>query len=655
MADYNTVPLGHAGTGDAVIFGDGLGALRHLERTDALQARLRAQQQAADQRAQQASARDFASRLPLSDKGGLTYMPLLQGKAQQVYDQMLAVTQRPGLSAPEKAVAQQQLRDQYNREAEASVQADKYVGDLAQKAASDKRYDRDKTWNLLHGTQYQDGQLLSPLAYDPRRADQALGTGRDHLNGVEIMKTFVRGDHPDAVTYNQEALPGGRGTRRTAASDFYELSPDGRIVRDPKTNDPVVKATPEALARFDRDPLNRQYLDSYEAEHQQQLAGAVQKMQDRQPLTPEESAVVAREQAPTGRRLDLFKNLLTEQAYGRESTALTNKAAPRPRAAAKTKFTVSGGEHYASGVLGGSGAGGTQGIAHFGLGEPLRRTTSTGEVKPYSANATHGTYVMLSPDAPAQLVTNNSAPQQLDYDSPVVLLRRPNGAVFLPTDPKIMQAATAGNDEPLLEWARAEKAKNPSLRAEPFMLAAQSKRADLDISSPEAAFQQLKAERDRYRKLAEGGQAGLSQAIAQESGSDEEKQQLSQMLQAMSKGKAVHLDTDADLLAKARKLSQQQNATFAIPYSGQEKIRIDANTGYVMRAENGKRAKALQAQVDRVNNRLSGAAPAPAPAYAWRGPLAGQLAPMPAAPKAAPPAPATPAAPANKYGFKFKK
>jgi len=650
MADYNTVPRGVSNTGNAVVYEGGLGALHYLQQTDALNARIAAKKAADAQRAQQAAAKDFASRVQLSDKGGLTYLPQLQSKAQDTYAQMLALAEDRTLSLQQKAVKQQLLRDQYNRTAEASAQADKYVGDLAQKIAADKRYDRDKTWNLLHSTQYKDGQLVAPLEYDPRSADQALGTGRDHLNGVEVMKTFVRGEHPDQITYNVEALPGGRGTRRTATSDFYELTPDGKILRDAKTNEPVVKASPEALARFERDPVNRQYLDSYEADHQKEVAAAVAKMTNYQELTPAERTAVEREQLPQGRRLDLFKNLLTEQAYGRESTALTNKAAPRPSAASSgaSKNVVSSNNEVLPGaVLGAQGANGAQGIVSYGTMPALTYGKPGQEAKKYIGKGVkHQEVVTARTDgSPAEVSLSNQAAADVEYGQRHILLRsgKTGNVAFPPAD--ALRAAQQGDFGPSEAFARDFRQRHPEYKPTWYVEAAPVGKTGNQMGGEDDYFQQLKSEEEVFRKAyASGGMTELDKKLAAAGLSP-------------NGNKPPRFRSDIELKDLAHKKYTAVNALNYVRYSGSDKLLIDQASNYALRQPKNKQAmdKAL-AEADRRTRPV--AAPAAAAPFAGRGPLAGQL-PKPAAAKAtpakAPAAPAPPAVVPNKYGFKFKK
>ncbi len=590
--DFNPVPGGVAGHGDAVVFGpttDGLGALRYLEKTDALAAKQKQRADAAAQKQKDADYKDFISRTKLSAKGGVHYQPLLQAEASNTYQQMQDLAANSKLGRYERGMQQQQLVDNYNRLAEASTKTDQFVGDLAKQVTADKRYNTEKTTKLLHDTLYNrqaDGTLqvgedgkphtISPLEYDPQAAVAAVSTGNDHLVAPEIYSQFLDKQPENAVTYAREALPGGRGFRNVAKSNIYELTQEGEIKRDPHTNKRILRDTPETLAAFDADPVNKQYLDGFEQQHKRELAGAVQKMAAQQQLTPEEAEAVRVEQSPAGRRMELFKRGLMQYGYGREETALLQKPARVEKAAGRTagpKYTQQGGTSFTPEVMGGTGAGGTHGLLSLASSDPLLHVKADGTRQPYTAKAVHAQYVLVQNGKPGQLVTNNASPQQLSYIKPQLHLTTPTGNLVTPTDPTLEQRYQQGDRQPLLNWVRDQREQNPRLSLNWQMLAVPTKDKLTAENNAQEIFKRLQAERSATNKAP--GDAGYQ--------------------------------GDEKLMSTAQQLASQQGASLLVPYRGADKLQIDGATNYMLR--DPKRRKKMEAEFEYFNRET---APRPA-------------------------------------------
>lgn len=337
---------------------------------------------------------------------------------------------------------------------------------------------------------------------------------------------------------------------------------------------------------------------------------------------------------------------------------MLQKAAPRPRAgraAAGPKFTQAGGDEFVPGVLGGldttgtggisnfiNGNGGTVGLSHFGQSAPLTRTSSTGKIEQYSGVGTYKNYLMQVGDGSAiQHVTNSSNPQQLTYGGQVAFLRKKDGAAVYPRDPTIIQAAAEGNSAPLKEWAKKERAKDPTLTFGYYQSATPSKNADLTVGSEDELYEELRAARDKATEKG-GNTADMS---------DKDKALMSKMQALIPSATGRTPITDGQLKAVARKMHGEQSAIMYIPYEGASKILVDAHTGYALRDKN--RMKQRQTYLDNLEKETRPGTEEQRGASLGRGPLAGALTPAPApatrtAPKAAP-------ASANPYKFNFKK
>lgn len=566
MADDNSspVPLGRANTGSAVVFGDGLGALRYLQRADLMAQKLK--QREAQQKAKQQDAdfKSFTTNSKLDTEAGVHYGPMLRAKANETYDKMQALIGDRTLTREQRFYKQQQLKDEFNREAKASITVDKHLDGLVKGAGSDKRVNTEQAARLVHNTLYKDGEQISPLDYDPQTAEAALASGNEHLVAPEIYNQFLDKQPENSISYSREALPGGRGFRNVAKSNIYELTPEGQIRRDPTTNKPVLRDTPETLLAFDQDPLQKQYLDGFEKVHQQQLAGAVQKMAANEQLTPEESEAVRVEQSPAGRRMELFKRGLMQYGYGREETSLLQKPARAPRASAAAKAPTNvvnlPTDSLPGAVLGGTGVNGTSGIVSYGMMPALTYGKPGQEAKKYPARGVKHQEVVTQRDdgSPAEVTTANQAKMDVEYGARHILLRGENGTVFFP--PKAaLEAAKRGDFGPSEEFARQTRATHPGTKPEWYVEATPLNKSATQPGTKLKYYEQLKAAQD-------------------------------------ADGSVTQKLTDQQLHEKANREFGKQNATHYVRYRGQDKILVDQAYGYALR--NTKAGKAAAQAMD---------------------------------------------------------
>ncbi|RZK24726.1 MAG: hypothetical protein EOO63_16995, partial [Hymenobacter sp.] len=167
MSDnLNPVPLGRSGTGAAVVFGpttDGLGALRYLQRTDALRQTQQARAQAEAQKQKQVQDKALLTNTRLNPEAGVNYVPALQQRANQTHDEMRKIAADQTKPWSERIQDIQRLRSDYDAEAHASVLNDKYLADEVTRHHTDPRYDAAATSQLLTDTLYKkapDGSLV---------------------------------------------------------------------------------------------------------------------------------------------------------------------------------------------------------------------------------------------------------------------------------------------------------------------------------------------------------------------------------------------------------------------------------------------------------------------------------------------------------------
>ena len=567
MVDFSEVPLGKSNTGGAVVFGgDGLGGLHWLQKIDALKARQAERDKAAAERAQAASLKDFSSKLNFkTGEGGLTYQPLLQKGNEEAYAKLLALQQDKTLDPQEKMVQQQLIINQRQRVIETSKQIDKHLGDLVDKASQDKRIDREKAIGLFHATQYDENhQLIDPLKYDPRTAQQALDSP-EALNHQEVWKQFAKDAvQKDSEAYERAARPGGTGLKTYwEGSQTVERDPvTHQQVLDPKTGDAVLRITPGTVLAARNDPFASRILDHIRTQREQLEQSAVQKMQNNLPLTDAERTHVEQRQQgalPTIEQ-DLAQQLVP-YAYSRTKHEETFRPAPQPRAvraAAGPKYTLTGGTDYAPEVIGGTGVGGTQGLTSLAASEPLKRVGKDGVAHDFEAEGLHPQSIVLHNGQPAKMVSNNATSQKLRYIKPQLYLTSSSGNVLTPKDPALLAAYQRGDRQPLLDWARQEREKDPKVKFEWHFLAAPAQGAKLTTegSNTEAIFQRLRA-----------------------AGSDK---------------------PDDVLHATAQKLAEQESASLLLPYKGSDKRQIDGATHYMLR--DPKRQQQMQRELDYFTN-----------------------------------------------------
>ena len=619
MADYSgLVPLGRANTGAAVVFTGGNDALRWMQDQDKLKARIAEREQEAAARAQAAADKEFNAKLNLSPKGGVHFLPRLKAKADQTYTDMQAVAADRSLTRQQKSAKQSELRQAYDREAEASVTIDNHVQTLGQQVLSDKRYDREKAIGALSQTLYEEpGKSRDPLTYDPQTATDALNSPAV-FNRQEVWRQFAADvAKKDSDEFEKAARPGGTGLKTYYESNqSIERDPvTHQPMLDPATGDPVLRITASTVRAVKNDPFAGRLLDYVREQRQQLEQAAVQKMQNNEPLSDEERNYVelrAQGKLPTIEQ-DLAEQLVP-YAYSRTRQQETYRSAPQPRAgraAAGPKFSLTGGSDYTPEVIGGTGVGGAHGLTALAASEPLKRVKADGTAQDFEAEGLHRQFVVLKNGQPSKLITNNAASQRLRYIKPVALLTSSTGNVITPTNPALLEAYQRGDRQPLLDWVRSERERDPKLKIEWHFLAAPAQRAKLTAGNDtEAIYKRLRA--------------------------------------------ADATKPDDVLRATAQKMAEQESASLLIPYKGKDLNAIDGATNYMMR--NPKRKARMQQELDYFNEQTKPRSPEARTApRAAGGPWAGQVAQP--APQAAPAKKGTPTPtkPANKFGFNFKK
>jgi hypothetical protein len=576
---FSPVPLGRAGTGSAFVLGDSLGALKWLQKTDALAATQRARTQAAAQKLKQSQEADIIKRVQFKAlEGGAHFQQMLDSYTQDASKRMEQIAIDPGKSWSQKAMEIEQEKNKRDNLYAASRVADKHLAGEIQKYHTDSRYDAAATSQLLTNSLYkqgEDGSLqvgpngkpeqYSPIDWDTRAAEAAVTKGNSHLVGSEVYGKFLDNIPENSITYSREPLAGGKGYRNVAKSKVFELTPEGDFRRDPATNRRVLRDSQETLAAFESDRLNKQWLDGQLQQHKQLLNQATEKMGRYEELTPQEAQAVEIEQSPAGPKMELFKKDILRYGYGREEHALLQKDARVSRASSASKapkFTEEGGLEFTPEVVGGNGAGGTRGLLSLASSDPLFRVKADGTRQAYTAKTVHQKYNLLRNGQAGQLVTGNASPQELSYIKPQLHVTTADGRVVTPTDPTLEQRYQRGDRQPLLNWVRDQREKDPAVALKWHWLALPTKDKLTAESGAQTIFERLKKERDATRKAP--GEAGYQ--------------------------------GDEKLRSIAQQMASQQGASMLIPYTGSDKTAIDGATNFMMR--HGRRSKNMQAQFE---------------------------------------------------------
>jgi len=585
--------LGRAGSGSAVVFGpttDGLSSLRYLEKTDALRQAQQTRAQAAANKQKETEQNAILAKTKFNTDGGLHYLPQMNAKRQQLYQDIQAVATDATKSRTTRQLEVQQKMDDWNAELAAGKTNDDYLDSELKRYQQDRRYNTTVASQRLTNSLYEhqpDGslaldeqgqrKLVPALVWDRQAATQAMSTGNEHLNGTQVFKQFAELEHPDSVTVSKQPLPGGRGYSNTYSSNYFEVDPaTGNKKIDPRTSLPVVRVTPETLRFFDSDAVNRQYLDAEVAKHNQLVTSATEKMGQYTQLTPEETEAVELGKAPEGPRLGLFQRNLLNLAYERSTHNVLQKAAPRSPANGRIKspkFQNVGGSDYAPELVGGTAAGGTSGLLALASSDPLGRIKADGTVQPHTARAVHSQYILLQNGQPSRLVTNNTEPQNLSYQKPQLFLTTGAGNIVTPKDGSLLQRYQAGDKQPLLDFVRAQREAHPDYKLRWFMHAVPTDGKLTGQVNATAIYQRLVDDRNK---------AGLTAGQAGYHGDDE-------------------------LHSAAQKLAREQGGSLLIPYTGDAKRDIDLAIGYHLR--DAKRERRRQDEFDRFNSQT---APRPA-------------------------------------------
>lgn len=591
--------------GDAVLLGSGLNPLRVLQQEGGRVARERAAAARLKQQQDASAAKDV---VPLTADGWLPHNEELTAAVKAGYEQQQKIYADPGLSPFEKKQQALQIQGDLKQMADRSNELKKRYDETIA-LASDPRYDKQKLEASAYNSYFRvdpatnERKAIPLREYDPNvQAD--LRTNSDNFNQDEVLKRFIKSEaDSENDRLGKAAAPGGYGSVDAASSNIFEVK-NGQVVLN-ADGSPHIRDISALLQRAHRDPFMASILRGNSAKAQQ--AAGVDAMSaggpdQYAPLTPEQQlGLAALPDANVAQRVDLA-NLVSDYGRTKTSRMQTYRALPRPSAGSsggKEKYTQSDPNQGGFGRVGLSTANdgtrhadGTQtdrstsGMSSAWRGVPPTRTSvSTGKPEPYTRdNVTFKRLFVQQPGGNAVLEPNNMTSQSMQFGAITHVLTTRSGQLIRATS-----EADNATPEALEAWYKRARAQYPDAKSG-WVVEATPKKGQNSYANDDEAY------KDLYK-------------------SNEEQ----------DGGK-----TPAELRSKAHKLVAEQNATYFVPYEGDNARQLNSYTKNYY--EQGRAAReAFQRDYDGRTAPGKGAAPA---AKAVTGPAALMQSPRAAAPAA---------------------
>ena len=529
--------------GDATVLGSGLAPLQAFQQ----QARLRAAQQARDAAAKAALERSFVPPTPDTD-GGQLFAPQVAESAKGLMDYSRDQYQQAAngkLTAYEARVNVASRLAQHNVVTKRAKDAQGYI-DKFRDSARTNFLDPGKVGVALDSVTRdpQTGKVVDINNFDPDAALPPLLTNADYLSESAAVNDFLdKAQLSHKASFTQAARPGQAGMQYEMNSLRLPFADNGR-------GEPLMIRKPDGT----RVPkiANIEALDELANAHPQMAA--IIKRRYQQGLDASAAAILNGDNTPAPSAQQTTADLL--RGYGsinqvrREISPL---AVPRPASssAGAPKFTTNdpnAGGFANFGITTNRDKGSLAGSATVFQGEAPTRISSTGKVEAYTRdNAVFNEYIVQQPGKSAELVKNNTRPQNLQFESILHVLRTPTGNLIRPT-----QAADTKDEAAYQAWYKRTKAENPRAVGE-WVVQATPKKGDNQLSSEEDAYRSLKTANEE----------------------------------------ASSPKSEAELRSRARKLVGEQNAVYYIPYTGDNARRLNAYTDNFYEKGKGTRQKVV--------------------------------------------------------------
>jgi hypothetical protein len=351
VPSYNPVPGGVAGgpaSGEAFILQGGMAPLVQLQKQDALTQRVRERQAQAKRQQQAQEMQELQKlRVGVATEGFLPYAKELDAGRQGIFGAMLSKYQDPALNSQQKQMQAFQVLNEFNNKANWTKQVEERFKEIVSLSGKDKRYNPAAADRALYSRlNDEEGNRLPIASFNPDVLNTVLDdpeTFDKTAVAASFLEELAKADVSNSST---AASPGRTGQKRTYESNFFEAEA-GHPKLDPVTGNRIARTNrPEVIEAARRDPFVSKVIGQQMQAHQQQVAGIVEKMRNREPLTPEEQELVTQEQTEPKRYANFLNELLLPHAYQRTSNVQTYarplavrppKAAPKPAA---TQITV---------------------------------------------------------------------------------------------------------------------------------------------------------------------------------------------------------------------------------------------------------------------------------------------------------------------------
>ncbi|UYZ60121.1 hypothetical protein [Hymenobacter latericus] len=525
---------GRAGTGLAYTLPSDNSAARILLQGEQLRAAARQRAEMARAKANKEEASRLLSDMNLDLKTGEEYQQLIYEKlAKEKQNEILqSYQQNPGDTLGNIArVAEAKRSLAYERDRGLAIHEERMRRINA--ARTDTERNEDVYTAKLIGMQKDAaGNYLNPSAFRPE-AWNDLDNDASTFNAPVVISNAIKGFKASSDAYARAGKAGGTHNTATLTSLFYKIDKDAQgrpVVARHADGTEIINITPESLGVL----------------KQNQRFNVLLQDRVKQSGESEERAAAS---------------LIGPYAYYRETENETRNRAVKTGGSGRggaPKYTPNAGTPSGYGNVGFQ----TQGDQGRQGGLPTlyhetapTRTKSNGDIVPYTyKQAQHRTYIVQVPGRNAELVTNNSQPQNLQYGEVITALTSSTGKVYHPTDPAI-----AADPKRFEQWMRETRAKYPSLKLQAYVQAAPVK-GENDLGSEEDYYQSYKAAED----------------AAVES-------------DPYHKRKA-----EVALRALARKEYAKRDASYLIPLAGDEERRLYAYTGEAYKQTAAQRAKAIK-------------------------------------------------------------
>ncbi|TGE29798.1 hypothetical protein [Hymenobacter metallicola] len=580
IPSLNPVPLGVAGTGEAVILQGGSAPLNTIMRLDAQAQRQRQLAEAQKLKARDQELQDLQKvRSGLTDRGFLPYHKQLTQGRTQFFDKLGSIYQTPGLSRDERYLQGQKLADDYNNQARWTENLGERFKEVVQLTSKDKRYIGQRIdEGLLNKIKDSQGNTLPIGTFSPESVQEVLNDPRNHDTTEVVNQWLDKTLSDDQSLVSSAARPGGYGKTQKAVSNWF-LVENGQIKLDSNTNKPIPRTElPEVLMAAEKDPFMRGQIDLKQREHQAVLQAIEAKMQNYEQLTPEERQLVGQETIAPKTRKDFLNELLLPHAYQRTSNVETYRAKPQPRV----------------GRAGSDKGPGTDGTAGFGVAGV--QTDSTGPSALPSPIVFPAPYIQSSdgtrkpvpikgivlrnfniqvPGKNLELIENNSEPQDLYPGQARMVLMDKRGRIFRPTDPRVAESKEA-TEQWVIDALRKPVAKEAGYRLTYAIESTPIK--ENNLGSEEEVFQSLKQSYEQPATAMDASMKGLQAAVGG--------------------NKARAKPSDAELRDRARKIYGRQNGVYYLEYTGDTKRKLDSATPVYRQQE-----AQMRAEIERLNTR----------------------------------------------------